>query len=49
MIGEPQKSIAEKLKLNPRNKTGKALKILTPRKFLTRVSVLLTKVKAWNH
>ena len=46
---EPQKTIAEKVKFNPQNKRGKGLKIWTPSKLLTRLPVLLAKIKAWNH
>ena len=37
------------MKLNPRNKTGTGIKIVTPNKLLIRVPVLLTQVKAENY
>ena len=51
---EPEESIVERVKLNPRKrkkkkKTGTELKILTPNKLLTRLLILLTQIKAGNN
>ena len=52
---EPEESIVERVKLNPRKrkekkkKTGTGLKILTPNKLLTRLLILLTQIKAGNN
>ena len=45
---EPEETIAERAKLNPqeRKMVGTGLKILTPNKLLTRLSILLAQVKA---
>ena len=43
---EPEQTIAGRVKLNPRNKIGTELKILTPNKLLTRLPVLLAQIKA---
>ena len=39
---KPEETIAARVKLNPRNrkKTGTGLKILTPKKLLTRLPIL---------
>ena len=37
------------MKLNTKNKTGTGLKVLTPNKLLTRLHVLLAKIKAGNN
>ena len=45
---ESEKTIAKRVKLNPwKTKTG--LKILTPNKLFTRLSVLLAEIKAGNN
>ena len=46
---EPEESTAERVKLNPQNKTGTGLKILTPNKLLMKLPVLLTQIKAGNN
>ena len=45
---EPEETIAERLKLNPRERKNErtGLKILTPNKLLTRLPTLLTQIKA---
>ena len=45
---EPEETIAERAKLNPqeRKMVGTGLKILTPNKLLTRLSILLAQAKA---
>ena len=45
-----QETIAERVKLKPpeRKKTGTGLKILTPNKLLSRLSILLSQMKAGN-
>ena len=47
---EPGEAIAEGMKLNlqKRKTTGTGLKILTPNKLLTRLSILLEQIKAGN-
>ena len=48
---EPGETIAGRIKLNPRrknNNTGTGLKIVTPNKLLTRLTILLAKMKAGN-
>ena len=49
--GEPEESIAERIKLNPRKikATGTGLKILTPNKLLTRLPIRLANIKAGNN
>ena len=44
---EPEESIAERVKLNPRKRKneGTGLKILTPNKLLTRLPILLAQIK----
>ena len=44
---EPEKTIAERLKLNPRKRkiVGTRLKILTPNKLLTRLTLLRAQIK----
>ena len=48
---ETEKTIAERVKLNPRKKraTGPGLKILTSNKLLTRLPILLAQIKAGNN
>ena len=47
---EPEETIAKRLKLIPRKRKngGTGLKVLTPNKLLTRVPILLAKIKAGN-
>ena len=47
---EPEETIAERIKLNPRKRKNKGtrLKILTPNKLLTRLPILLAQIKAGN-
>ena len=47
---EPEETIAKWLKLIPRKRKngGTGLKVLTPNKLLTRVPILLAKIKAGN-
>ena len=49
--GEPEESIGERIKLNPRKikATGTGLKILTPNKLLTRLPIRLANIKAGNN
>ena len=48
---ESEKTIVERIKLFPRKRktTGIGLKILTPNKLLTRLSILLAEIKAGNN
>ena len=48
---EPEETIAEKVKLDPRKKkyAGTRLKILIPNKLLTRLPILLPQIKAGNN
>ena len=48
---ESEKTIVERIKLFPRKRktTGIGLKILTPNKFLTGLSILLAEIKAGNN
>ena len=48
---EPEETIAERIKLNPRKRknTGTGLKILTPNKLLTRLLILLVQIKDGNN
>ena len=48
---EPEKTIAEMLKLNSqkRKNTGTGLKVLSPKKLLNRLSILLPQIKAANN
>ena len=48
---EPEEAIAERTKLNPRKRKtkGTGLKILTPKKLLTRLPILLAQTKAGNN
>ena len=51
-MNSQKKIIAERVKLNPRKrkkKEGTGLKILTPNKLLTRLSILLAQIKARNN
>ena len=43
---EPEETIAERMKINPRKRKITGLKILTPNKLLTRLSILLSQIKA---
>ena len=49
---EPGETNAGRIKLNPQKKkkknTGTGLKIVTPNKLLTRLTILLAKMKAGN-
>ena len=48
---EPEETITERVKLNPwkRKNAGTGLKILTPNKLLTRLSILLAQIKEGNN
>ena len=48
---EPEKTIAERVKLNLRKRktTETGFKILTPNKLLTRFPILLAQIKAGNN
>ena len=48
---EPEETITKRVKLNSKKekKKGKWLKILTPLKLLTRLSILLAQIKAGNN
>ena len=48
---EPEETIAEKVKLDPRKKkyAGTRLKILIPNKLLTRLPILLPQIKAGSN
>ena len=46
---EPEETIAERVKINTKKIAGKGLKILTPSKLLTRLSILLVQIKAGNN
>ena len=44
-----EETIDKRVKLNPWNKTGTGIKILTPNKLLTRLPLLLAQTKTWNN
>ena len=46
---EPEETIAERVKINTKKIAGKGLKVLTPSKLLTRLSILLVQIKAGNN
>ena len=48
---EPEETNAERIKLNPRKRENEEteLKILTPNKLLTRLTILLAQIKAGNN
>ena len=48
---EPEETITERIKLNSRKRknAGTGLKVLTPSKLLTRLSILLAQMKAGNN